>query len=155
VIEITPPHPHWHVHVFVSAGCPATIVLAAPGAHGDVVTGTHGCGVKTPCAAAVALATCGFDIDWHIPKGAMLTPGLKSMMFAAGTSHPVTLFAGKTVSDDGAAPNEHFKPAPITTSSGMAKASRDMVQKCLSPRPPLTPQRPTLFEGFPQSAPAW
>jgi hypothetical protein len=36
---------------------------AEPGDHGAPIAGTHGCGVNTPLAAAVAAATCGFDGD--------------------------------------------------------------------------------------------
>jgi hypothetical protein len=32
-----------------------------------------GCGVRTPCAADVAAATCGLVIDMHIPSGAIQT----------------------------------------------------------------------------------
>ncbi len=55
-----------------------------PGAHGATIAGMHGIGVNTPQAEAVAEATCGFAIDWHIPKGMMFTIGALSMMVALG-----------------------------------------------------------------------
>lgn len=60
------------------------IVVGAPGAHGAGITGTQGIGVRTPMAAAVADATEGLAMLWHMPKGMMFTIGLLSMMFAAG-----------------------------------------------------------------------
>lgn len=75
-IVITPPHMQLHVLADVSAGMLATITPLAPGDHGVVVTGTHGCGVNTPWAADVADATCGFDNVVHMPNGAMFTFGL-------------------------------------------------------------------------------
>ena len=62
----------------------AIMTVGAPGAHGATVTGTHGIGVSTPKAAAVAAATIGFEGELHIPNGGMLTMGLLSIMFAAG-----------------------------------------------------------------------
>lgn len=47
----------------------------APGAQGAGMFGTHGIGVRTPEAAAVAEATVGFDMDVHMPKGPMFTKG--------------------------------------------------------------------------------
>ena len=52
------------------------ITVGEPGVQGDVVAGTHGCGVKTPSAAAVAAATCGFAGDWHMPNGMILVIGM-------------------------------------------------------------------------------
>lgn len=75
VIEIMPPQLHMHLHVLVSANLFPIISVGSPGAHGVIVTGTHGCGVKTPKAAAVAEATAGFAIDWHMPKGIIFIIG--------------------------------------------------------------------------------
>ena len=74
-ICITPPQLHMHLHVFFTAGFPPTNTVGDPGAQGAAVTGTQGIGVKTPSAAAVAAATCGFAMEVHIPKGMILTIG--------------------------------------------------------------------------------
>src|ERR1051325_3802861 len=100
------------------------MVLLAPGDHGEVVIGTQGMGVSTPMAAEVAADTCGFDIDWHIPKVGMLGMGWKSWMFAAGTFEPLTLLVGSTIRDAGATPIVHCIIAPMTTSCPMARPSR-------------------------------
>jgi hypothetical protein len=70
--------------------------------------GIHGIGVKTPIAAAVAAATCGLDIDMHMPKGGMLTIGLFSMIVAAAGPPAFTIPTGSTFSADGAAPKVHI-----------------------------------------------
>ena len=64
-----------HLHVLFTAGFPPTNTVGEPGAQGAAVTGTHGCGVRTPIAAAVAAATCGFAMDVHIPNGIIFTIG--------------------------------------------------------------------------------
>lgn len=74
-ICITPPQLHMHLHVLFTAGFPPTNTVGDPGAQGAAVTGTQGIGVKTPNAAAVAAATCGFAMEVHIPKGMILTIG--------------------------------------------------------------------------------
>src|ERR1051325_1162092 len=94
-------------------------VVADPGAHGAVVTGTQGCGVRTPRAAEVAAATWGLARELHMPKGGMLVIGTKSMIVAAGGPHTV-LLAGRTLSAAGAAPKLHAIMAPEVTSLGMA-----------------------------------
>ena len=113
-IEITPPQVHMQVQVLFSAGMPPIIVVAAPGVHGDVVTGMHGMGVSTPRAAAVAEATVGLAIDMHMPKGGILVMGIKSMMLAAGAV-ALTLFTGNTLSAEGAIPKVHIMTAPEVT----------------------------------------
>jgi hypothetical protein len=75
VIEIVPDQLHEHVESLVRAGWFPIKVLDAPGDHGAVVIGMHGIGVSTPSAAAVAAATIGFAVDWHIPNGRILTMG--------------------------------------------------------------------------------
>ena len=80
--------------------------LGQPGAHGAAVAGTHGMGVSTPIAAAVAAATIGLAMDWHMPKGVMFTIGLLSMMLAAGVVAS-TLLAGSTTNVEGATPKLH------------------------------------------------
>lgn len=64
-----------HLHVLLLLGFPPTNTVGDPGAQGAAVTGTQGIGVKTPSAAAVAAATCGFAMEVHIPKGMILTIG--------------------------------------------------------------------------------
>ena len=77
-----------------------------PGAHGATVLGTHGIGVKTPRAAAVAAATVGLANELHIPKGMIFIIGLLSIIVAAGLPH-ITIFIGGIVNVEGATPNEH------------------------------------------------
>ena len=57
VTEITPPHIHMHVQVFVNAGLPPIKTVGEPGVQGVPVAGMQGWGVNTPNAAAVAAAT--------------------------------------------------------------------------------------------------
>lgn len=84
VMVITPPHVHVQTDELSSAGMYATGTVGAPGVQGPGVSGTHGIGVNTPKAAAVADATVGFAIEVHIPKGMIFTIGMQSKMFAAG-----------------------------------------------------------------------
>src|ERR1700722_13226900 len=96
--------------------------MDAPGVHGAAVAGMHGIGVNVPIAAAVAAATCGFAGLWHIPKGAMFTIGLKSMIVAADCWSPSDMMTGRTVRLDGDVPMLQFIWAPLTTSFGMRSA---------------------------------
>jgi hypothetical protein len=93
----------------------AIITVGEPGAQGATVTGTQGIGVSTPKAAAVAAATVGFAIEVHIANGGIFTMGLLSIIFAAGILLVITLLSGKTINEDGAAPNEQAIIAPIHT----------------------------------------
>jgi hypothetical protein len=111
VIAITPPHEQLHVEPAVSAGFPPIIVRLAPGFHG-VVTGMHGIGVNTPKAALVAAATVGLDKLEHIPNGAMLTMGAKSVTVAAGLPSTITRGVGSGLSVEGARPKLHCNIAP-------------------------------------------
>lgn len=86
-----------------------------PGVQGEVMSGMQGMGVSTPIAAAVADATVGFDIDWHMPKGGMFATGAKSMIVALGRLFIMGLAGDITISDDGAIPNEHCSIAPMQT----------------------------------------
>jgi hypothetical protein len=92
----------------------------APGVHGDVVTGTHGAGEKTPSFAAVAAATVGLDIVPHIPNVGMLTMGTNAWMLAAGVSHVTGVPIGTTASGTGTGgiAIEHEIIAPLLTSGG-------------------------------------
>ena len=71
--------------------------------------------MSTPSAAAVAEATTGFEGLLHIPNGMMLTIGLWSMMFAAGTNEVSILLTGSTTSELGATPKLHCSKAPMQT----------------------------------------
>lgn len=115
VIDITPAKAQKHFEELFSAGMFAINTVGFPGAHGVVVAGIQGIGVKTPIAAEVAAATVGFAIEVHTPKGRIFTMGLWSMIFAAGIGPVITLFIGKTIKLDGAAPKEHCIIAPIHT----------------------------------------
>jgi hypothetical protein len=86
--------------------------------------GRHGIGVNTPIAAAVAEATCGLDIDMHIPNGGILTIGLFSMMVAAAGPPALTIPTGKTLSAEGAAPKVHIICAPEATKMPIRYRSR-------------------------------
>ena len=94
-----------------------TVTVGLPGVQGDVVTGTHGIGVSTPCAAAVADATSGLLGDMHMPKVAMLVIGWKSITVAAGAPPAVTPVVGRTVSDavPGGPAIVHDSNAPLHT----------------------------------------
>jgi hypothetical protein len=98
----------------VSAGLPPIKVRGAIGVHGPAVTGTHGIGVSTPSALAVAAATVGFAMLEHMPNGGMFTTGIESAMAAAGRPSIMTRATGSTTSVDGANPNEHCRFAPMT-----------------------------------------
>ena len=115
VIEMLPAQLHMHFDESVRAGLPLIVTLVAPGVQGAVVTGMQGIGVSTPRAAAVADATVGLAIDWHIPKGMMFTIGMWSMIVAAGGPPAVTMFTGNTFSVPGAMPMLHCNIAPATT----------------------------------------
>ena len=118
---IKPPHAHIVVQPECSAGWPSTMTFVAPGVQGDVVTGTHGAGVKAPSLAAVAAATVGFDIVPHMPKVGMLTMGANAWMFAAGVSHVTGVPIGTTVSGTGTGgiAIEQEINAPLLTSGGI------------------------------------
>jgi hypothetical protein len=118
VIWMIPPQAQLQVEPAVNAGFPPTSVLTAPGFHG-VVTGTHGMGVNTPSAAAVAVATVGLDRLVHMPKGGTFTSGTESMMLAAGRPSIMTRDVGSGASDDGANPKLHWINAPSTVFCGM------------------------------------
>src|SRR6056300_112786 len=115
MIEIAPPNAHIALDELFSAGLLPIITVGEPGAHGPGTFGIQGIGVNTPIAAAVAAATCGFDIDIHIPNGAMLTIGLLSMIVAAAGPPAFTMPTGNTFNADGAAPNVHIICAPDDT----------------------------------------
>jgi hypothetical protein len=90
-----------------------TITVAAPGTHGDAVTGIQGCG-------DIAAATAGLAGEVHIPKGAIFTMGLLSIMVAMGCDVVITILSGKTVNVPGAAPKLHCSVAPLHTANAIA-----------------------------------
>lgn len=66
-MDIVPlPNPQNSVASDVKTGFPPTIICGFVGIHVPAGTMVHGCGVKTPKAAAVAAATVGFANDVHI-----------------------------------------------------------------------------------------
>ena len=95
------------------------IISLPPGIHGAAITGTQGIGVSTPMAAAVADATVGLAIDWHIPNGMMFAIGLLSMMFAIGLFCTFGRVGSTTINDDGAIPKLHCSIAPAQTNFPM------------------------------------
>ena len=110
---MTPPQVHMHLESVVAMGMSARRTREAE-IHGEPVTGMHGIGVRTPSAAAVAVATVGFAIELHMPKGTMFTIGLESRMFAAGRFDTSTRLTGRTLSTEGARPKEQRVTAPAT-----------------------------------------
>src|SRR5262245_33416223 len=100
--------------MFCRPGKLRTRTVGEPGAHGAGITGTHGIGVSTPSAAAVAAATVGLAIDWHMPNGGILAIGTLSMMLAAGGPCPSTVGTG-TINELGAIPKLHIIIAPMET----------------------------------------
>jgi len=109
-----PPQLHIHLQLSSSAG-KFEIISLPPGIHGAAITGMQGMGVSTPLAAAVAAATCGLAIDWHMPKGMMFTIGLLSMMLAIGFICTLGRMGSITMNADGATPKLHFSNAPAQT----------------------------------------
>lgn len=75
VMEITPPQVQKHFELLFNVGKLLSKTVGTPGTHGAGITGTQGIGVRTPKAAAVALATAGLANELHIPKGKILTSG--------------------------------------------------------------------------------
>ena len=130
VTEITPPHVHIHFDVLLRAGLFLIMTFGDPGTQGAVVTGIHGCGVRTPKAADVAAATVGFVKVVHIPKGMILLIGILSMMVAAGCLEALTIFVGKTTNELGAIPNEHCSIAPMVTSCAILNLLLAQVNDC-------------------------
>lgn len=117
-MEITPPQAHIAFESLVRAGFPPMSKAGLPGAHGPVITGIQGMGVKAPMAAAVAAATVGLAREVQVPKGGILTMGIWSKTEARAMDD-MTLAAGSTFKTDGAAPKEHCMAAPPNTQKDM------------------------------------
>ena len=71
-------------------------------------------GVRTPNAAAVAVATSGLAKLVHIPKVGRLS-GVESMTVAAGVPSIITIRVGSTSRLAGATPKLHIAMAPMWT----------------------------------------
>ena len=111
---IEPPYMQVSLLSLLSAGNPPTVTVDEPGDHGASVSGTHGIGVSTPSAAAVAEATIGFAKDEHITKLGTFTNGLLSIIVAIGVE-VTTRLSGNTLSGIGAEPNVQLIIAPEQT----------------------------------------
>ena len=119
-IVISPSQSQMHIEPVHSAGNPSIRTVGAPGNQGEVVTGTHGIGVSTPKAAAVAAATSGLAMLVHRTKEGMFSSGMKSMMVAAGNVSSNTGNSGGTIIGIGAVPKLQESTAPKLTSCGNA-----------------------------------
>src|SRR3954468_5551205 len=115
VMVMTPPNEQTQVEPDTSAGLPPIVVCGAVGIQVPAIAGTHGIGVSTPSAAAVAAATVGLAMEEHMPNGGMLTIGTMSAIAPAGRPSMVTLLIGRMLSVVGAMPNEHCSIAPVVT----------------------------------------
>src|SRR3954447_15106441 len=105
-IMIRPPKEQLVVHGKLRAGVPDTVTSGLPGVQGTGI-GVHGCGVRTPMAADVALATAGLSSDVHKPKGLTFTLPTLSSTVASGLPSTKTCLSGRTLSVPGARPKEH------------------------------------------------
>jgi hypothetical protein len=112
---MTPSHIHMHLLELFRAGFFEIRTVGEPGIHGAVVTGMHGCGVRTPIAAAVAAITWGLVGDEHMPKGRIFFMGILSMIVAADILLALVRFSGVNTRLLGATPKLQASIAPITT----------------------------------------
>jgi hypothetical protein len=115
VTVMTPPHAHTQVLGEVSTGRPPISVRVATGIHEPVGFGTHGMGVSTPSAAAVADATVGLASELHIANGGMFASGTMSEIVAAGLPSMITRLVGMTFNVDGAIPKLQVSMAVAVT----------------------------------------
>ena len=117
-MDILPiPIPHISVASWVKIGLPPTKVVGFAACHGPIGTIEQGCGVKTPNAAAVAAATCGFAMEQHIPKGVILLPSAISIIVATGLEHPKVVTCEVAFNVPGPVPKGHINFAPLTTTA--------------------------------------
>jgi hypothetical protein len=117
-----PPQAHINVQVLLIVGFIPMVTVGEPGVQGADVTGMQGWGVKTPCAAEVAAATCGFDRVVHMPKGITFFMGTLSMIVAAGILQPFIRFSGVMSSWLGVVPKLHRIVALLVTSVAMLRS---------------------------------
>jgi hypothetical protein len=87
------------------------VTRVEPGDHGES-TGWHGCGVRTPFAALVAEATCGFDSDMHMPNGGTFEVAVS---FTTPAALPAKTWVPEAENVAGVVPNEHCSVAPVQT----------------------------------------
>ncbi|GHT88314.1 hypothetical protein FACS1894113_0460 [Alphaproteobacteria bacterium] len=125
-IVTAPPKAHIHIFPFMTTAPVASSTVGLVDTQGDAITGTHGIGVKTPSAAAVAAATAGLAGHEHIPKHAILSIGTKLVMLATGKLQARTLFKGRMLSGPGATPNEHLHTAPFTANMKQSKTTNSI-----------------------------
>lgn len=109
-----------HLLCTVAMGIPLPDIIEDGGDHGATTIGTHGIGVSTPNAAAVAAATCGFAILWHIPNGGIFDAVI-SVIVADGMEPNTNgkLGCPCAANTDGAMPNEQLSIVPVHKSFGM------------------------------------
>ena len=127
-----------HCEMLSSAGMLPMSTVAAPATHGLVVAGMQGMGVSTPEAAVVAVATVGLVREEHMPKVGMFTIGTWSMIVAAGVG-ALTRLAGRTMSEQGAAPKLHCNMAPMTTCCGMGEVCARAAARAIADFLPCSP----------------
>ena len=94
------------------------VTVEEPGVQ-DPSEGWQGCGVNVPLAALVAAATCGFDIDVHIPNGGTFCELVSPTAPAAAVAVTSELEAENV---DGVVPNEHCSDAPVLTWLGIRRS---------------------------------
>jgi len=122
VIVITPAHMQVSMAVWSMIGLLLTNTVGTGGTQGAVSAGTHGIGVSTPSAAAVAAITTGLVGDMHMPNGGTLAIGLFWSNVAAGLFSYMTGWpSGITTSTEGAAPKLQSNWADIATGNGMRR----------------------------------
>ncbi len=112
---ILPPKLHIRLPSCSRQGEPPISTIGLVGIQVPAQAGIQGMGVRTPIAAAVAAATCGFAIEMHIPKLVTFAIGIESFMVAAGFPPIMTLICEVTFSMDGALPKVHIMDAPAHT----------------------------------------
>ena len=81
---------------------------------------------RSPIAAAVAAATIGFAILWHIPNGTIFTKGILSEIVASGMAD-IVFAVGSTFSMEGAMPKEQVMDAPPVTHNPMVLHSSVLI----------------------------
>jgi hypothetical protein len=103
-----------HLLSTVAIGSMLLKVEMAGGIQGATTVGVHGIGVSAPIAAAVALATAGFAMLLHMPKGGMFV-GRICAIVAEGIAPRIMGAAGKgsATNVEGAKPMLHCRRVPV------------------------------------------